>query len=131
MREIDAVLESISDDGRRAAAKLRLATFLIYSAGELEEGLRTATAAEDLYRAAGDDRGAGFAEFLQAAGNVLEGRLAFGTQRAEALLSTPAVAADEGLATQVRGALGLWMFYAGSFDSDEANLRRSLTEAQG
>ena len=130
MREIDAVLESISNDQRRAAAKLRLATFLIYSAGELEEGLRTAAAAEDLYRAAGDDRGACFAELLQAAGNVLEGRLAFGTQRAEALLSTPAVAADEGLATPVRSALGLWMFYAGSFDRDEANLHRSLTEAQ-
>jgi len=131
MREIDAVLESISDDGRRAAAKLRLATFLVYSAGELEEGLRTATAAEDLYRAAGDDRGACFAELLQAAGNVLEGRLAFGTQQVEALLLTPAVAADEGLATRVRSVLGLWMFYAGSFGSDEANLRRNLTELQG
>jgi class 3 adenylate cyclase len=130
MREIDTVLESSPDERRRAAVKLRLSTFLIYSAGELEEGLRTAVAAESLYRAVGDDSGACLAGLTQGAGHFLEGRLAFATRHLEALLSTPAVAANEVLATRVRSALGLALFYSGSFDSDEANLQRNLAEAQ-
>jgi len=130
MREIDAVLESSPDDRRRAAVKLRLATFLIYAAGELEEGLRTAAAAEDLYRAAADDSGVGLACMNQGAGYLLQGRLALAARYLEALLSTPEVAADQALATRVRGALGLALFYSGSFDSDEANLQRNLAEAQ-
>jgi hypothetical protein len=130
MQEIDAVLESSPDERRRAAVKLRLSTFLIYSAGELEEGIRTAAAAEDLYRAVGDESGACLAGLTQGAGHLLEGRLAFGTRYLETLLSTPAVAADEALATRVRSALGLALFYSGSFDSDEANLERNLAEAQ-
>jgi class 3 adenylate cyclase len=131
MREIDTVLESSPDVRRRAAVKLRLGTFLIFSAGELEDGLRTAVAAEELYRAAGDDSGATLACLTQAAGHVLEGRLAFAAQRVEALLSTPAVAADETLATRARSGLGLVLFYSGKFESDEANLRHNLAAVQG
>ncbi|HEV8625816.1 MAG TPA: AAA family ATPase [Acidimicrobiia bacterium] len=130
MREIDAVLESSPDNRRRAAVKLRLATFLIYSAGQLEEGLRMAAAAEDLYRAAGEGSGAGLARMNQGSGYLLQGRLAFTARYFEALLSAPEVAADEALATRVRSGLGLALFYSGSFDSDEANLQRNLAEAQ-
>jgi len=129
MREIDAVLESSPDSRRRAAVKLRLASFLIYTAGELEDGLRTAVAAEDLYRAAGDNSGACLASLTQGAGLFLDGRLDFAVRGLEALLATPAVAADDVLAIRVRSALGLALFYSGSFDRDEANLHRNLAEA--
>jgi tetratricopeptide (TPR) repeat protein len=130
MREIDAVLESSPDLRRRAAVKLRLATFLIYSAGQIEEGVRLAAVAEELYRAVGDGNGAGLACMNQGAGHILEGRLAFAIRYFEELLSTPEVAADEALATRVRAGLGLAMFYAGSFDIDEENLQRNLADAQ-
>ncbi|HEV3364603.1 MAG TPA: AAA family ATPase, partial [Acidimicrobiia bacterium] len=106
MREIDGVLESSADQRRRAAVKLRLATFLIYSAGELEDGLRTAAEAEDRYRAAGDGNGAGNAAVTQVACRLLQGHLESAIQACTALLATPEVEADEVLATRVRGALG-------------------------
>lgn len=130
MREIDTVLETSPDHRRRAAVKLRLAAFLIYSAGEIEEGLRTAAAAEALYRAAGDDSGACLAGLTQGACHLLDGRLAVAAQGLEVLLSTPAVGADEALATRVRSGHGLVLFSAGCFDGDEENLHRNLAEAR-
>ncbi len=130
MREIDAVLECSPDDRRRADVKLRLSSFLIYSAGELEDGLRTAAEAETLYRAAGDESGACLASINQSASHLLQGRVAFAGEQVEALLSTPAVAANAMLATRVRGVCGLAFFYSGSFDRDEANLHRNLADAQ-
>jgi class 3 adenylate cyclase/tetratricopeptide (TPR) repeat protein len=130
MREIDTVLESSPDDRRRADVKLRLSSFLMYSAGELEDGLRTAAEAETLYRSAGDDSGACLASIAQSAAHLLQGHVAFATEQVEALLSTPAVAANAELATRVRGVCGLCWFYSGSFDRDEGNLHRNLADAQ-
>lgn len=130
MREIDAVLQSSPDDRRRADVKLRLSSFLIYSAGELEDGLRTAAAAESLYRSAGDENGACLASIAQNASHLLQGRVAAALQGVEALLSTPAVVANEMLATRVRSVCGLGWFYLGAFERDEANLHRNLADAQ-
>lgn len=130
MQEIDAVLETSPDDRRRADVKLRLSSFLMYNAGEVEDGLRIAGEAETLYRAAGDDSGVCLASITQSAAHLLQGRVAFATEQVEALLSTPAVSADEVLATRVRGVCGLGWFYSGSFDRDEANLHRNLADAQ-
>ena len=135
MREIDAVLESSPDDRRRADVKLRLSSFLIYSAGELEDGLRTAAEAETLYRAAGDDSGACLASITQSASHLLQGRVAFAGEQVEALLSTPAVVANEMLATRVRGVCGLAWFYSGCLrprrSEPAPQPRRSASPAPG
>jgi tetratricopeptide (TPR) repeat protein len=89
-----------------------------------------ATAAEDLYRAVGDDSGTCLAGIAHATTHILGGQVALAAGELEALLATPFIAANEALATRVRSALGLALFYAGSFDLDEENLHRNLAQAQ-
>ena len=131
MREIDTVLEASPDQGRRAAVKLRMANFLIHSAGELDEGFATARAAEDLYRAAADGTGAGLARLTQIAASLLWGDLASVERELELLISGAEAKGDTALATKARAIGGLRLFFSGSFDRDEANLRRNLAEVSG
>jgi class 3 adenylate cyclase/tetratricopeptide (TPR) repeat protein len=131
MREIDTVLDTSPDQRRRAAVKLRLANFLIHSAAELDEGLTVAAAAEDLYRAAADETGAGLARLTQIAAWLLWGDFASVEQELEQLISAAEANGEAALATKARAIGGLTLFFAGSFDRDEANLRRNLAEVSG
>ena len=58
MRRIDAVLEGLSDPARRAVVKFRLASFLVWGTGDLEEGQRICSQAIALFEEAGDGRAA-------------------------------------------------------------------------
>lgn len=129
MREIDAVLETSPDQRRRAAVKLRLASFLIHAAGELGEGFAAAAAAEDLYRAVADETGTGLARLTQIAAWLLGGDLLTAERELEQLMSAAEVKGDEALAAKARAVSGLILFFTGSFDRDEANLRRNLADA--
>jgi DNA-binding CsgD family transcriptional regulator len=56
MRRMDLMLERSPDLARRAAIKYRLARFLAWGAGELEEGARLCERACDLFDRAGDQK---------------------------------------------------------------------------
>ena len=58
LRAMDQALTEVGDPARRAAVKLRLASFLGWGAGEMDEARRVAGEAEQLFEAAGDRRGA-------------------------------------------------------------------------
>ncbi|HZQ76099.1 MAG TPA: AAA family ATPase [Acidimicrobiia bacterium] len=58
LRAMDQALAGVGDPARRAAVKFRLASFLGWGAGELDEARRVGGEAELLFEAAGDRRGA-------------------------------------------------------------------------
>lgn len=58
LRAMGHALAEVGDPARQAAVKFRLASFLGYSAGELDEARRAGGEAERLFEAAGDRRGA-------------------------------------------------------------------------
>jgi tetratricopeptide (TPR) repeat protein len=129
VREIDAVLELSPDLPRRAAVKLRLGSFLINSAGELDEGRRILEVAGEIFRSAGDRGGAHMARAAQAMADVLGGDSTQAAARdLEALVSRDDV--DEEVAARVRSVLGLVWFLTGDFERDEENLRRFLAGLQ-
>ena len=130
VREIDAVLESSPDLRRKATVKLRLGSFLMNSAGEVDEGRRAVVAAEELYGSAGDRPGVHMARAAQAMADVLGGDVTSAERKLQELLSTPEVNTDDALAGRIRSLLGLVWFLCGSFERDEQNLHRNLASLQ-
>lgn len=57
LRAIDSLLERFPDPARRAAVKFRLASFLSWGTGELEEAERAGREAHNLFEQAGDTQG--------------------------------------------------------------------------
>jgi class 3 adenylate cyclase/DNA-binding CsgD family transcriptional regulator/tetratricopeptide (TPR) repeat protein len=133
MRAIDAVLEESPDAARRAKAKYRLATFLVWGTGELEEAERVAAEAAELFEAAGDVEAALLARNELATVKAVEGNLREGLERTWSVLHA-AEAANEPFATlQATFLVGINLFWLGRLDESEAWLRRSvdLARSQG
>ncbi|MGH2690101.1 MAG: hypothetical protein ACRDKW_15040, partial [Actinomycetota bacterium] len=130
MRSICAVLQGDSDPGRLAAAKFRLASFLAWGSGELEEAESVCREAVALYGLAGDRR-----QTLLAANEValIRGlRGDFGAlARDAAVVAREAEALGEPfVAMQAVGAWGLGAFGRGDFAEAERAFRRSVDLAR-
>jgi tetratricopeptide (TPR) repeat protein len=131
LRAIDSLLGRSPDPARRAAIKFRLASFLAWGTGELEEADRSCEEARALFEQAGDNQGTLLASlelaFIAGFKGNSAGELTAVTQVAEA-----AEAAGDRLVTMraVGRGLGWANFFCGRFDAAEAALRRALTMAR-
>jgi DNA-binding CsgD family transcriptional regulator len=125
LRAIDGLLEQSADDARRAIVKFRLATFLAWGTGELDEAHDACLQAHDLFRRAGDQRQALLAarELAWIAG--LQGDLVgMGTQ-ARAVVQAADAAEDRFVAMQGLAAVSYSANFRGAFAEAEAALRRA------
>jgi DNA-binding CsgD family transcriptional regulator len=131
LRAIDSLLERFPDPARRAAVKFRLASFLAWGMGDLDEADRAGREAQELFEQAGDRRGRlvaalelGFIEGFK--GNA-PAELATMARVAEA-----AEAAGDRLVTMraVGRGMGWSYFFCGRFADSETALRRALDMAR-
>ena len=131
MREIDRVLATSPDVLRRGVVKLRLAGFLSFSTGELEEAGRYASEAVALFTEGGEDRLRLIAELelgsVQAIGGDFAAGVAVGMRAAE----QAEAAGDRFGAMQAHGrAVGWYSMLAGRFDQSETAAHRAIAIAE-
>jgi DNA-binding CsgD family transcriptional regulator len=125
MRQIDRVLEESGDPAARATTKLRLASFLGWGEGRLEEAERAARDALELFRAAGDEPGARLTEnelaWLRGHQGDRRGKLA----AAEDLLRRAEEAGDRLTALQATGLVAVAAGELGEFERAFAAIQQS------
>ncbi len=126
LREIQAVLERSPDPACRATISFRLATFLAYGTGELEEAERACTQAIELYRTAGDLPRRLVAANELAAMRGLQGDLAAWQSGCQAVTEAAEAAGEYFPLVQALGQLGAVAAHRGRFREAEAALRRNL-----
>lgn len=126
MRSIDVALAGTSDPARRAKVKCRLATFLTWGTGELEEAERVAVEAAELFEAVGDVEAALLARNELAAVHTVAGDFRGCLERARAVLHSAEAASQPYAALQAAFLVGITLFWLGRLDESEASLRRSV-----
>jgi class 3 adenylate cyclase/DNA-binding CsgD family transcriptional regulator len=131
LRAIDSLLDRFPDPARRAAVKFRLASFLGWGTGELDDADRAAREARDLFEQAGDGQGALLAglelAFIEGFKGNAPAELEIMAQVADA-----AETAGDRLVTMraVGRGMGWGYFICGRFADSEAVLRRALEMAR-
>jgi DNA-binding NarL/FixJ family response regulator len=130
LRNIDLVLADSADPGRRAAVKFRLASFLTWGLGDLQEGEATCRQAVELFQQAGDEPmlrlAANELAYIRGLSGDLEGQEEQAAEVAEA-----AERSGERFTTmQALGALGTAAIFHGRFDKAEMAMRRSVEIAE-
>lgn len=129
-REIDRLLEVSGDPARRAAVKFRLASFLSWGSGELEEAESQCRQALSLFEQAGDHRSVLHASVELAWVASLQGRF---TEAADQAMQVVEVARSRGetLALMHAGAVkGYQQLAMGEFGPGEAVLRQAADLAR-
>jgi DNA-binding SARP family transcriptional activator len=126
LREIEAVLERSADPAQQATINFRLANFLAYGSGELDEAAAACRRAVDLYRRAGDAPGALLAANELASIRGLGGDLAAWQAGCREVVDAAEAAGDPFVLVQALGALGTVAAHRGRFDEAEAAQRRNL-----
>lgn len=130
MRSIDAALAESPDPARRAKVKYRLATFLTWGTGELEEAEHVAAEAAELFEASGDLEAALLARNEVAAIHTAAGDFQGCLERARVVLHS-AEAANQPYATlQSVFLVGITLFWLGRLEESEVSLRRSVDLAR-
>ncbi len=132
LRAIDSALEGSDDISRQALVKFRLASFLTWGLGEVEEAERVYRASRELYERAGDRAGTwlttlelGYVKGF--AGDFKGGWVSTGRRVAEAA----EVAGDRFVLMEALGrAVGWGCLFLGAFEESEAALRRSIELAR-
>lgn len=130
MRAIDAALAASSDAARRAEVKFRLAGFLTWGPGELEEAERLSMEALELFDKAGD-----WPRTMLAANQLAYVRWINGDYPAfelasRQLLEAAEAAGDRFLLLQALNAIGFGAYFHGDFARAEHALRRSIDIAR-
>jgi DNA-binding CsgD family transcriptional regulator/tetratricopeptide (TPR) repeat protein len=126
MRAIDAALAGSGLPGRQAEVKFRLAGFLAWGIGELEEAERCCSEAVDLFRQAGEERKALLAATELSAIYGLRGDLAAWGTSAEAALEAATARGERGVLVQALGNFGLACWHQGDFDGCDGVFVRCL-----
>jgi DNA-binding CsgD family transcriptional regulator len=130
MRAIDGMLEASPDQAPRAAVKFRLASFLGWGTGDLDEAERACVKARSLFEQAGDHRSALLAENELAWLAGLRGDYATMREIAERVVET-ADAIDHPFAViQGLTATAQASFFRGRFAEAEAEHRRAIAVAR-
>ena len=125
LRAIDGLLEQSSDDARRAIVKFRLATFLAWGTGELDQAYEACVQAHELFGRAGERQQTLLAARELAWITGLQGDLAgMGTQ-ARAVVDAADAAGDRFVAMQGLAAVSYSANFRGEFAEGEAALRRA------
>ena len=132
LRAIDSALEGSDDISRQALVKFRLASFLAWGLGEIEEAERVCNASLELYEKAGDRTGTWLATLELGyvkgfAGDIKDGWVSTGRRVAEAAEA----AGDRFVLMQALGrAVGWGCLFLGAFEESEAALRRGVELAR-
>jgi DNA-binding SARP family transcriptional activator len=126
LREIEAVLERSADPTRRATVNFRLANFLAYGTGELEEAERACAAAVELYRRTGNAARTLLAANELAAIRGLRGDLPAWQAGCRDVVAAAEAAGENFALVQGLGALGTVAAHRGQFEEAEAAQRRNL-----
>ena len=128
LRAIDGLLEQSSDDARRAIVKFRLATFLAWGTGELDQAHEACLQAHELFGRAGERQQTLLAARELAWITGLQGDLAgMGTQ-ARAVVDAADAAGDRFVAMQGLAAVSYSANFRGEFAEGEAALRRGRSD---
>lgn len=130
LRAIDSILTAAPDPARRAAVKLRLASFAAWGTGELDDAQRAGQEAQALFERAGDTQGELLAALELSFIENLRGSPA-GWAAAARSVAESAEAADERLPAMIgRAWEGTGSCYCGRFDEAETGLRRAVAIAR-
>ena len=129
MRAIEEVLQRSPDPARRAAVKARLASFLTWGTGELEEAERACAEAVELFEQAGDRPKALLAAVELAWIGGLRGDLAAWESGAQQVVDAAATAGRFVL-QQALEARGWAAFWRGRFPQAEDTFQTAITMAR-
>ena len=129
MRAIEEVLQRSPDPARRAAVKFRLASFLTWGTGELEEAERACAEAVELFEQAGDEPKALLAAVELAWIRGLRGDLAAWESGAQGVVDA-AVSAGRFVLQQALEARGWAAFWRGRFPQAEDTFRTAIAMAR-
>ncbi|HEX5926813.1 MAG TPA: LuxR C-terminal-related transcriptional regulator [Baekduia sp.] len=130
LRAIDGLLEDSADDARRAIVKFRLANFLAWGTGDLEQAFEACGEARDLFASAGDRRQTLLAARELAWIKGLQGDLAGMRADARAVVEAADAVDDRFVAMQGLAAMGYSADFLGAFAEAEAAQRRAATIAR-
>jgi tetratricopeptide (TPR) repeat protein len=126
LRAIDGLLEGSADHARRAIVKFRLANFLTWGTGEIDEAERFCVEAAALYEQAGDIPMKLLADCELAWIRGIGGDLAALQIGAEAVAEAAQAAGHPFVARQAFGAAGFSAFHRGRFAEAESALREAI-----
>jgi len=129
LHRMDAVLEELADPAARASVKFRLASFLAWGTGELEEAERVCTAALELFTEAGD-----LASSLLAANELawirgLRGDVVAFKDGARRVVEAAQAAGERFTLIQALSAMAVGESWLGHLDRARAAWQRSMTLA--
>lgn len=130
LRAIDALLEGTADLGRRAAVKFRLASFLAWNTGDLEEAESEVSQARRLFVDAGQEERALLAARELAWIRGLRGDLAAMESGARAVADEATAAGHRFAVLQGLAAIGLAATFHGDFDEGDRLNRRAMAMAR-
>jgi tetratricopeptide (TPR) repeat protein len=130
LRAIDGLLEGSEDHARRAIVKFRLANFLAWGTGDLEQAREACQEAHDLSARAGDRRQTLLAARELAWIRGLQGDLAGMAADARAVVEAADAAGDRFVAMQGLAAVGYSADFIGAFAEAEAAQQRAATIAR-
>lgn len=130
MRSICAVLGTDAGPARQATAKFRLASFLAWGSGDLEEAEKVCREAIMLYDLAKEHRQKLLAENELALIRGLRGDFATLSREAAVVADAAEAAGERFVALQAVGTVGYGAFNRGRFREAEAAFRRSVAIAR-
>ena len=130
LRAIDGLLEGSSDDARRAIVKFRLATFLAWGTGDLEQARDACRQAHELFIRSGDRRQALLAARELAWIKGLGGDLVGMDADARAVVEAADAIADRFVLMQGLSAVSYSANFRGAFSEGDTALRRAATIAR-
>ena len=130
LRAIDDLLQDSSDHARRAIVKFRLANFLAWGMGELEQADEACREAHELFIRAGDQRQALLAARELAWIKGLRGDLVGMGVDARAVVDAADAVGDRFVAMQGLSAVSYSANFCGALSEGEAVLRRAATIAR-
>jgi tetratricopeptide (TPR) repeat protein len=130
LRAIDELLEGASEHGRRAIVKFRLANFLAWGMGELEQANEACRQAHELFIRSGEERQALLAARELAWIKGLRGDLVGMGADARAVVQAADAVGDRFVAMQGLSAVSYSANFCGLLSEGEAVLRRAATIAR-
>ena len=130
LRAIDGLLEGSTDHAQRAVVKFRLANFLAWGTGELEQAYEACRQAHELFERAGDRRQTLLAARELAWITGLQGDLAGMGAGARAVVDQADAADDRFVTMQGLAAVGYSANFRGVFAEAEAAQQRAATIAR-
>jgi DNA-binding NarL/FixJ family response regulator/tetratricopeptide (TPR) repeat protein len=130
LRAIDGQMVRSADDARRATVKFRLANFLAWGTGELEDAEHACSEAVRLFEAAGEPRQALLAHREIGWIRYLRGDIAGMAAESARVVEAADVLSDRFVAMQGLGALGYSTTLRARFADSEAATRRAVAIAR-